>query len=212
MMNMVYGDKEEEQYFITDLECKDDKIVVTHANGSKEETKLTAHNLSFYRNRMIEQAEKSLPEFSRVLSKESFKVCAKKFGAIIGGLVGLFLLYNLDIHIIMKIIITILVLLGEAFYYLFSEILLGVMSPDCVETLATEYYLANLNDFRYYDQEQGVDGYILPPEDIGKYKLDDNLLKQMSEVIKDFKSQGFEDKEISLTYKKHQPKKTPETN
>lgn len=210
MMNMVYGNKDAEQYFITGLDCQDDKLIVTHADGTTEETKLTAHNLGFYRNRMIEQARQNLPKFSCVLSKESFMVYVKRVGAIIGGLVGLFLLYNIDIHIIMKIIITILLVLGELGYYLFNEIVLSVMSEDCAETLATEYYLANLSDFQYYDPENGVDGYILPPEDISKYKLDDRMLSQMSGVIKDFKSQGFEDKEIYLTYQKSQPKKGPE--
>lgn len=209
MMNMVYGNPEEEKYFITDLEKKDDKLVVTHADARVEETKFTEHNLGFYRRRMIEQAKQKLPEFSIVLSKESFKAYVKRYGSLIGSVVGLFFLYNVDIHIIMKILLTILIVLGEAAYFVFNTIMLSVMQEDCRETLATEYYLANINDFQYYDKEKGVDGYILPPEDISRYKLDDRMLAQMSETIADFKSQGFEDKDIYLTYQKSTPKKGP---
>ncbi len=209
MMNMVYGDKDKEQYFITDIEVKDDKIIITRADGSKEESKLTDRNLGFYRSRMIDQAEKNLPNFSIELSKESFMVYVRRVGAIVGGLLSFFLLYNIDIHIIIKIILALLITLGEIFYYLWNEIVLSVMSNDCCETLATEYYLANLQTFRYYDAEKGVDSYILPPEDISRYNLDDRLLTKMSETIKDFKSQGYEDGDIYLTYKKSQPKKDP---
>lgn len=210
MMNMVYGDKDKEQYFITDIEVKDDKIIITRADGSTEESKLTDRNLGFYRHKMIEQSQKYLPDFSDELGKESFKVYAKRVGAIVVGILGLFLLYNIDIHIVMRIILTVLIALGEIAYYLWNEIILSVMSDDCRETLATEYYLANLQDFRYYDPEKGADCYVLPPEDISRYKLDDKLLTQMSGTIKDFKSQGFEDGEIYLTYQKSQPKKGPE--
>lgn len=202
MMNMVYGDKEAEQYFITDIEQKDESLVITHADKSVEELKYTDHNLSFYRSRMIDQAKTHVKCFGDTLSLESFKVYVKRVATIIAGIVGLYFLYNFDIHILMKIILTILLAFGELAYYLFNEVVLDLMSADSIETLATEYYLAHLQDFQYYDSERGIDGYILPPEDIGKHRLDQKCLEQMSETIKDFKSQGFEDKEIYLTYKR----------
>ncbi|MDE5888858.1 MAG: hypothetical protein K2H20_02440 [Bacilli bacterium] len=210
MMNMVHGDKEAEKYFITDIETKEDKLIIKLADGTIEELKFTDHNLGFYRRRMIEQAKTKLPNFADVLSKESFLVYVKRVGAIIAGVLGLFLAYNVDIHIIMKIVLTILITLGELAYYLWNEIVLSVISEDCRETLATEYYLAHLQDFQYYDPDKGVDGYILPPEDISKYRLDDRMLAQMSDTIKDFKNQGFNDDEIYLTYQKRQPKKGTE--
>ncbi len=202
MMNMVYGNKEAEPYFITDIERKDDRLIITHADKSVEDSKYSDRNLGFYRHKMIDQARKYLPAFTIDLSKESFKVYVKRVGAIIGGILGMFLLYNIDIHTIMKIVLTILIILGELAYYIWNEIVLSVISDDCRETLATEYYLANLRDFQYYDQEKGIDGYIVPPEDISNHKLDNSQLKQMSETIKDFKSQGVDEKDISLTYKK----------
>lgn len=75
---------------------------------------------------------------------------------------------------------------------------------EALEVLATEYYLKNLDHFRYYDNENGTDGFIVPPEDIGKYGLTKDMLEQIYNNINEFKKEGYEPKNMSLTYKRRE--------
>ena len=45
-----------------------------------------------------------------------------------------------------------------------------------------------MNAFRYYDKENYTDGYIVPPEDIGKYQLTKDVLEQLKNGIEEFKN------------------------
>jgi hypothetical protein len=201
MLDMVMEEKNKE-YFITDIDVKDGKIIITRADGSVSEENFTAHNLGFYRMRMIDSAKEYINPFMDDLGKDSFMTFVKRYAAIIAGVVGLFFLYNVDVHIIMKIIISILVVLGELGYYLYNELYLNIIGGEVLECLATEYYIKNLNSFRYYDKENYTDGYIVPPEDIGKYQLTKDVLEQLKNGIEEFKNKGFESEEITLSYKR----------
>lgn len=200
MLDMVMEEKNKE-YFITDIEVKDGKLIISRADGSKSEETFTEHNLGFYRMRMIESAKEHINPYMNDLGKDSFMTFVKRYAAIIGGVLGLFLLYNVDIHVVMKIVITILVLLGELGYYLYNELYLHIVGGEVLECLAVEYYLKNLNIFKYYDNENYTDGFIVPPEDIGKYQLTKEALEQVKQGIEDFIKQGFEPKDMSLSYK-----------
>lgn len=195
------GDAEKLKYFITDVAKEQDQLVVKHASGEDDYSKYSDHNLSVARNRMIEQASECLPEFMKTMASEYFKTIALKYAAIIGGVVGLFFLYNIDIHIIMKIIITLLALGGEVAYYFINKIYQAVLGMSAEEGFATKYYINNVDDFRYYNPEVGYDEFILPIEDISKYCLCQADLEELSKIVKDFKSQGYESKEITLSYK-----------
>lgn len=201
MIDMTFLDKDKE-YFITDIEVIDGKIVVTRADGSKSEEKFIEHNLGFYRNLMIKNANQYIGPYMDDIGKDSFMTYVKKYSAIIAGIVGLYFLYNFDIHIAIKIIISILVILGELAYFLFNQLYLSIIGIEAMECMATEYYLNNIDKFRYYDREHYTDGFIVPPEDISKYKLTEDMLKQIVEQIEIFKKDGFEDKDITLTYNK----------
>lgn len=201
MLDMTMEDKDK-KYFITDIEHIDDILRVTRADGTVEEEIFSNHNLGVYRHRMIESAKDSINPFMDELSKDSFFTFVKRYAAIIGGIVSLFFLYNVDIHVIMKIILTILIVLGELGYYLYNQLYLMIIGDQVIECLATEYYLKNLNKFNYFDREHFTDGYIVPPEDISKYKLTQDSLEQIVQTIEDFKKQGFESDEISLSYKR----------
>ena len=111
-----------------------------------------------------------------------FFTFVKRYAAIIGGIVGLYFLYNFDIHIAMKIIITVLLLLGEVGYYLYNELYLHIVGGEVLECLATEYYINNLDTFTFYDRENYTDGFIVPPEDIGKYQLTKDMLELASDI------------------------------
>lgn len=203
MLDMTMDDKDKE-YFITDIEYDDKVLKVTRADGSVSEEKFSEHNLGFYRLQMIKYAKENIEGYLDDIGKDSLLVFVKRYGAIIGGIVGLYFLYNVDIHLIIKIIITILILLGEMAYYVLNSLYLSVVNMEALEVLATEYYLKNLDYFRYYDNENGTDGFIVPPEDIGKYGLTRDMLEQIYNNINEFKKEGYEPKNMSLTYKRRE--------
>ncbi len=201
MIDMVMDEKNRE-YFITDIEFDDKVLKVTRADGSVSTEPFSYHNLGFYRTKMIENAKLNINPFMDDLSKDSFFTFVKRYAAIIGGIVGLYFLYNVDIHLIIKIILTILVVLGEAAYYLINQLYLILLSEQVSESLATEFYLKNISKFTYYDRDNYTDGYIVPPEDIGKYRLTQDTLEQILYGIEEFKEQGFEPEEMILSYKR----------
>lgn len=201
MLDMVMDDKNK-QYFITDIEVRDGKLIITRADESVSEEPYSAHNLGFYRTQMIRNAKDNIGPYMDDLGKDSFFTFVKRYAAIIGGIVGLYFLYNFDIHIAMKIILTILVLLGEVGYYLYNELYLSVVGNEVLECLATEYYINNLGTFSYYDRENYTDGYIIPPEDIGKYQLTKDMLEQLAKGIEEAKAMGSEPQDMKLSYKK----------
>lgn len=201
MLDMVMDDKNK-QYFITDIEVRDGKLIITRADESVSEESYSAHNLCFYRTQMIRYAKENIGPYMDDLGKDSFFTFVKRYAAIIGGIVGLYFLYNFDIHIAMKIILTILVLLGEVGYYLYNELYLSVLGNEVLECLATEYYINNLGTFSYYDRENYTDVYFVPPEDIGKYQLTKDRLEQLAKDIEESKAMGSEPQNIKLSYKK----------
>ena len=206
MLDMVMDDKNK-QYFITDIEVRDGKIVITRADESVAEEPYSAHNLGFYRMQMVRNAKENINPYMDDLGKDSFLTFVKRYSAIIGGVVGLYFLYNFDIHIAMKIILTVLILLGEVGYYLYNELYLSVVGGEVLECLATEYYINNLDTFTYYDRENYTDGFIVPPEDIGKYQLTKDILEQLAIGIKEAKEKGSEPEHMKLTYKKQDTQK-----
>lgn len=201
MLDMVMDDKNK-QYFITDIEVKDGKMIITRADGSVSEEPYSGHNLGFYRMQMVRNAKDNIGPYMDDLGKDSFLTFVKRYAAIIGGIVGLYFLYNFDIHIAMKIILTILLVLGEVGYYLYNELYLHIVGSEVLECLATEYYLNNLSTFTYYDRENYTDGFIIPPEDIGKYQLTKDMLEQLATGIKEARENGSEPEHMKLTYKK----------
>ena len=201
MIDMVMDEKNRE-YFITNIEYDDKVLKVTRADGTVTTEPFSYHNLGFYRTKMIENARLNINPFMDDLSKDSFFTFVKRYAAIIGGIVGLYFLYNVDIHLIIKIILTILVVFGEAAYYLINQLYLILLSEQVSESLATEFYLKNISKFTYYDRDNYTDGYIVPPEDIGKYRLTQDTLEQILQGIEEFKEQGFEPEEMILSYKR----------
>ena len=201
MLDMVMDDKNK-QYFITDIEVRDGKLIITRADESVTEEPYSAHNLGFYRMQMVRNAKENINPYMDDLGKDSFLTFVKRYAAIIGGVVGLYFLYNFDIHIAMKIILTVLILLGEVGYYLYNELYLSVVGGEVLECLATEYYINNLDTFTFYDRENYTDGFIVPPEDIGKYQLTKDMLEQLAKGIKEAKDNGSEPEHMKLSYKK----------
>lgn len=204
MIDMVMDEKDK-QHFITDIDSNEKETVITYADGSTFTESFSLHNLGVWRTQMTDEASKYIGPYMDNVSKDSFFAFVKKYAAIILGVVGIFLLYNVDIHLVIKILLTILIVLVELMYQFYNFLYLTVLNSDVVELLATEYYLNNIEQFRYYDNENGTDGYIVPPEDIGKYGLSREMLEQIYASISKCKKDGFEPKGISLTYKRRKP-------
>lgn len=198
---MLLDDKDDKN-FITDIEYDDKEIRITTADEKVTIIPFSEHNLGFYRLRMIENAKTYLGPCMDDIGRHSFFTYVKRVGAIIAGVMGMFLLYNVDIHIIMKIVLTILIALAEVGYYFYNELYLTVIGDEAAECLATEFYIKNLDKFKYYDNEHFTDGYIVPPEDIGKHHLSQAMLEQILEGIEQFRADGVEPAEMRMTYKR----------
>lgn len=203
MLDMTLNE-EDKPYFIVNIEVKDDKLIVTRADGTVHEEKFSEHNLSFYRTKMLEGAQSHITGYMDDLGKDSFFTFLKRYAAIVAGIAGLYFLYNIDIHIIMKILLTFLAIACEIGYYFYNELYLSIVGEEVIECLATEYYLKNMETFRYYDREQYIDGYIIPPEDIGSHGLTKEMLEQLGDGIKDYREQGVNPKDMKLTYKRRE--------
>lgn len=194
---------EESKNFIVDIVVDDDKMTIKYADGHEETEKLSRHNLNVYRLNMERQASNNMNYAYDTLAKDSFMIYAKRIMAIVGGIVAGIVIYNIDVHLIMKIILALLILFSEVIYYLYNEVYLTVLADDLSEIEATDYYLKNINSFKYYDTLDGEIGYILPIEDIDKYDLTLNQLEQIDSLVKQFREDGVENRDIFLTYKKH---------
>lgn len=201
MLDMVIDEKNK-KHFITDIVVQEGKIIITRADESVSEEPYSEHNLGFYRMQMIKNAQDNIGPYMDDLGKDSFFAFVKRYAAIIGGVVGLYFLYNFDIHIAMKIIITILLLLGEVGYYLYNHLYLTVVGAEVLECLATEYYIKNLSTFTYYDKEHYTDGFIIPPEDIARYELTKDMLEKLAKGIEEARENGVDPGHMKLTYKR----------
>ncbi len=195
------GDSEKLEYFITDVRREENQLVVVYANNRVEKSPFSEHNLNVIRSRMIDQVRNYLDDYYKFIAEDVSLTLLKKYGSIIAGIVGLFFLYNVDIHTIMKIIITILGLAGEVIYYFVNNIHLSLLGMGVMEADALQYYVDNLKDFKEYNSATGLDEYIVPIEDISKHNLTKEMLEELSIKIREFKEQGTLTSEMKLTYK-----------
>ena len=193
--------EDEEKNFIVDIETTDDEMIIRYADGHEVREKFSYHNLNVYRLHMEEQAKNNMDYAYDIVAKDSFMVYAKRILAIIGGIIGGIVIYNVDIHIIMKIVLALILIFSEGLYYLYNELYLSVLSTDLGEILATDYYLKNIDKFKYYDSKMGEYKYIVPIEDIEKHSLTQEQLEEISDLVSTFRKEGITDNDISLTYK-----------
>lgn len=190
----------EEKTFIVDIECNDKEMIIKYADGRESHEPYTLHNYNVYRIRMEDQAKENLDYAYDEIAKDSFLVYVKRLIAIIGGIIAGIVIYNVDIHIIIKIILALLILLGEVLYYLYNEIYLSVLADDLQEVSATDYYLKNIDKFKYYDSKIGENGYIVPIEDLDKHHLTPNQLEQIATLVTEYRDEGVDNSDIRLTY------------
>lgn len=200
MVNMTLYDSEEESYII-DIKNENNRIVIYYADGHSEDMgPYSLHNFNFYRLRAQRQFKEFYDKYMDEMGLESFKVCCKKFGSVALTLVGLFLLYNVDIHFIIKILITVIALGIEVFYYFLKHYDLLVIGQELDRVEALELYIENSREFMVYNEEEKEDDYSLGIEDVWQNDLKKS---EVSQIIDDAKSnQGMVLKYDVKKYKK----------
>ena len=192
----ISKNEEESKYYVTDIKVNENEMIISYGDGREVHEKYTLHNLNFYRLRMIKQANEGIDYAYSVIAKDSFKIYAKRFLAMLAGIIGS----------VVTIIIIVLMLLGEGLYYFYNEIYLYLLSEDLDEVEALNYYLSNIDKFKYYDKDEGEDGYILPIEDLEKYHITKNMLEQIVFNVVKFREEGVDYKDMKLTYKSSEDK------
>lgn len=200
MINMTLDEKDEE-FFITDVNFLDDDIEVTYADGHKINVGFcNDHMREFYRLKLEKQARDFVAPFLEQAGKDSLVLYIKKYAPIVVSLIGLYFLYNIDIHIIMKIILSIVIAIINGINFLSTQYDLFVLSEYIGEAFSLEYYLNYLKDFTYFDEEVEKEVKALPIEEISKFNLSvETLEKIRNEVLELKKEDGISD--LKLSYK-----------
>lgn len=188
MVNMTLYDEEESSYII-DIRKKDNEIVLTFADGHEEVMgPYSLHNMNFYRYRAQRQFYEFYDKYMNEMALESFKVCVKKFGSVALSLAGLFFMYNFDIHIIIKILLTLGVAALEVFYYFVKHYDLLVISQELNRVEALETYFNNSREFMVHNEDENEDDYVLGVEDVWQNDLRKEEVLSILEDVK--KSDG----------------------
>ena len=117
-----------------------------------------------------------------------FKVCVKKFGSVALSLAGLFFMYNFDIHIIIKILLTLGVAALEVFYYFVKHYDLLVIGQELNRVEALETYFNNSREFMVHNEDENEDDYVLGVEDVWQNDLRKEEVLSILEDVK--KSDG----------------------
>ena len=205
MVNMTLYDSEEEGY-IVDLKVEDNHIKLYYADGHVEDMgPYSLHNFNFYRLRAERQFKEFYDKYMDEMGLQSFKVCCKKYGSVALDAIGLYFLYNFDIHIVIKILISLCMIGINIFYYFLKHYDLLVIGQELDRVEALEMYINNSREFMVYNEEEKEDDYSLGIEDVWQ-----NDLKkcEVASIIEDAKN----NKGMVLKYDVKKYKKSKEDN
>ena len=199
MVDMTYKD-EDKKTFITDIVVNENGINVTYADGHVYvDTMVNQHNVEMYRYRMEKEASKHIEKFLDRISYNALFLMIRKYSVIVLSFIGLFMTYNFDIHLIMKIIITIL---GNLYSYILHSYYLWQLENMTDEAMCIDYFLKNRSKFTYKD-EDGDDVDMLAIEEIGHYNLSFGTLKRIVEEADGMRETFGDDTEIKLSFQKN---------
>lgn len=161
--------KNNSSYMIANLAYDKDKINVWYYDGREDEEPFSAHNLHFYRNRWMNQLKDVCSgELSLAYDIQSKAIKHFLWGTL-RHIVEFFLLYNLDIHIVMKVIILILILgvqhksLKELSSYL------GVMDVPVRRLETLLMYINNASLFEYEGNDEEFHYSVAIDDVVNKY-------------------------------------------
>lgn len=184
MVNMTLYDAEEESYII-DIKNEDNRIKLYYADGKVQDMgPYSLHNMNFYRLRAQRQFREFYDKYMDQCGIESLKLYAKKYGSVALDAIGLYFLYNFDIHIVIKILISLIMVGVNIFYYFLKHYDLLVLSQELDRVEALELYLDNVREFMVYNEDQKEDDYSLAIEDIWQNDLHKDEVRQIIEDAK----------------------------
>lgn len=191
MVNMTLDESDEENYII-DFKNIDNKLVVYYADGRVDELiTYSLHNLNYYRYRVEKQFYYYYNKYMDQAGNNSLKLFAKRNLSIVLSLFEIFLLYNLDIHFIIKVILSLGIAMLEVFYYLVKQYDILALSNDLERVKTLDMYFKNRDEFIVYDGEARNDDFSLSVEDIWHYDLDTDELALILEDVKEDKGSVF---------------------
>lgn len=200
-MILLTNDSEKKKHYIIDIKKDGDQLIIVYADKSISSIYYSEHNLNVARYKMIEQVKDNIYEFCDYVAKKYITICIKNVVSVISSLIGLFFLYNIDISIVIKIIISILMVAGEISYILFNKKKIDILDKKLREAEATDFYINHLDELKEYDRDSGNDKFVLDIEDISKYNISKDLLEELLEKVKNFKEEGISISEMKLVYK-----------
>lgn len=159
MINMTY-DKESASKFITNVGVNEDKskFVLTYGDGHTEFSDcVTDHNYNFYLNRLEQQFLDHKESYCKFISGAYMNVLGKRFVGTMITIFGIFLTCEIDIHIAMKIILSILIVMGGLFFRFVQQIQLMALDGEFDKVRLMEYLHKHKNEFygKIVDEETG---------------------------------------------------------
>ena len=159
MMNMATTN-EEASKFITNIGVTEDgkQFVLTFGDGHVEYSEcVTEHNYNFYLNRLEKQFLDYKEKFGKAMGEFYISVITKRFIATFSSIIGIFLTCSVDIHIVMKIIISLLIIFGALVSRISCNIKLMELDQTLDKVKIMDYLQKHMNKYygKIVDEETG---------------------------------------------------------
>ena len=180
LLDMTANEEDAADY-IVDLEHKDGSIVVTYLDGHQTvDEHYNEHNMNFWRRRVIDQINEYYDLYQDGGGQALLKILKSEIGSILtpiaGGIVislvsKLFLQYNIDIHIAIKIILEALLILKAAYDTFYNHYMTSRIVKMLMESNRYKKYADLSRDLEYYNKETNEYSFAVPVEDVWKKNL-----------------------------------------
>jgi hypothetical protein len=211
LLDMTANEEDAADY-IVDLEHKDGSIVVTYLDGHQTvDEHYNEHNMNFWRRRVIDQINEYYDLYQDGGGQALLKILKSEIGSLLipvaGGIVislvsKLFLQYNIDIHIAIKIILEASLILKAAYDTFYNHYMTSRIVKMLMESNRYKKYADLSRDLEYYNKETNEYSFAVPVEDVWKKNLQEKQLEEIRDQVVRFKQElGDELLDLSLEYK-----------
>ena len=211
-------DEDDAASYIIDLAHQDQDLVVTYLDGHQVvDSPYNEHNMNVWRRRVIKQINDYYDLYQDGGGKALFKVLISEIGSLLtpvaGGIIisivsKIFLQYNIDIHIAIKIIIEALLVLKAAYDTFYNHYITSRIVKMLMESNRYKKYADLSPDLEYYNKSTKDYSFVVPVEDMWQHNVSENQLEKIRDyVVKTKRELGGDLQDFELTYKKtDQPK------